>query len=387
VTATSSTLEATGALQILVNLAEKLLRNHPKYIVYLAPICTFLLTVLVGTGHAVYPLFPVIYDVAYKRKIRPERPMAIASVASQMGITASPVAAAAATMIGVAAAAGVEISLVEILRVTIPACFLGMMVAATWSLNRGKDLDKDPVYLKKMEDPGMREYITGDIERDTQSATSKKAKIALTLFLAGILFVIIIAMNSDRILPLAANGKRVPMTSALQFVMFAVGGIILLSTKLNGKQIADTKVFLAGVIAVVMIFGISWMSDTVIENNKPFLLSSISSWTERYPWIFAVALFCISMFLKSQAATLSVLMPLGFMLNIPTNILIGCIPASYAYFFFCFYPSDVACISFDRTGTTHIGKYILNHSFMIPGLIGVSSATVIGLLLSMFVYR
>jgi anaerobic C4-dicarboxylate transporter DcuB len=275
---------------------------------------------------------------------------------------------------------------VEILRVTIPACFLGVMVAATWSLNRGKDLDKDPEYLKKMEDPQMREYIIGDIERETSLATSKNAKVALTLFLVGILAVIIIALNPDKLIPTGLNGKRIPMTEVLQFVMLAVGGIILLSTNLKGKQISDTKVFSAGVIAVIMIFGISWMSETVIENNKPFLLSSISSWTERYPWIFAVALFCISMFLKSQAATLSVLMPLGFMLNIPTNILIGCIPASYAYFFFCFYPSDVACISFDRTGTTHMGKYILNHSFMIPDLIGVFSATVIGLLLSSFVY-
>lgn len=386
VVTTSSTLEATGALNLIVKFAERILRRNPKYIVYLAPISTFTLTMLVGTGHACYPLLPVIYDVAYKQKIRPERPMAIAAVASQLGITASPIAAAAAAMIGVAYANGVHISLIEILRVTIPACFIGMMIAATWSLNRGKDLDKDPVYLTKMEDAKMREYIVGDIE-SAKIENPKAARNSLTLFLLGILAIIVIAMFPDVILPKTEEGKNLPMTSVLQFVMLAVGAIIIFVTRVKPKSISDSKVFNAGMVAVIMIFGIAWLSETVIENNKPYLLSIISGAVEQYPWLFAVAMFCVSAFLKSQAATLLVMMPLGFAMGVPTNVLIGCIPASYAYFFFCFYPSDLATIQFDRTGTTHIGSYILNHSFMIPGLISVISATIIGLLLSLYVYH
>lgn len=385
VVTTSSTLEATGALGMIVDFAEKILRKNPKYIVYLAPISTFSLTMLVGTGHAVYPLFPVIYDVAYKQKIRPERPMAVASIASQMGITASPIAAAAAAMIGVAYAAGVEIRLIDILKVTIPACFIGMMLAATWSLNRGKNLEKDPVYLKKMEDPNMREYIIGNLDRENKD-NSKQAPIALLLFLIGILSIIVIALFPDKILPVGEDGKRIPMTTVLQFVMLAVGAIIVFSTRIKAKTISDTKVFNAGMVAVIMIFGIAWMSETVIKNNETFLLSLISGYVTKQPWTFAVAMFCVSAFLKSQAATILVMMPLGFLLNISTEILIGCMPASYAYFFFCFYPSDLAAINFDRTGTTHVGKYILNHSFMIPGLLGTISATIIALLLSIYVY-
>lgn len=386
VVTTSSTLEATGALNLIVKFAEKILRKNPKYIVYLAPISTFTLTMLCGTGHAVYPLLPVIYDVAYKQGIRPERPMAVASIASQLGITASPIAAAAAAVIGVAYANGVTISLIEILRVTIPACFIGLVLAATWSSNRGLDLDKDPAYLEKMKDEKMREYIVGNLE--SESVTNvKMAKTSLTLFLLGILTIVVIAMFPEAILPKTAEGKNIPMTSVLQFVMLAVGAIIVFTTHVKAKQISDTKVFNAGMVAVIMIFGIAWMSETVIENNKPYLLSLISETVKEHPWMFATAMFCVSAFLKSQAATLLVMMPLGFAMGVPTDILIGCIPASYAYFFFCFYPSDLATINFDRTGTTHVGKYILNHSFMIPGIIAVSSATVIGLLLSMFVYN
>lgn len=385
VVTTSSTLEATGALDLIVSAVERMLRRNPKYIVYLAPISTFLLTMLVGTGHAVYPLFPVIYDVAYKQKIRPERPMAVASVASQMGITASPIAAATAAMIGTALAAGVEIGLIDILRVTIPACFIGMMLSATWSLNRGKDLEKDPAYLKKMDDPQMREYIISR-EPQKEQRSSKQAHTALFLFLSGILLIIVIALFPAQILPVGSDGKPLAMTVVLQFIMLAVGAAILFCTRISGKIISDTKVFNAGMIALVMIFGIAWMSETVIKNNEAYLLSIISLYVENHPWTFSIAMFCISIFLKSQAATILVMMPLGFMLHIPTEILIGCMPASYAYFFFCFYPSDLAAISFDRTGTTHAGKYILNHSFMIPGLIGTIAATIIGLLLAVYVY-
>lgn len=380
----SSTLEATGALGMLVSFAERILRKNPKYIVYLAPLSTFLLTMLVGTGHAVYPLLPVIYDVSFKQKIRPERPMAVASIASQMGITASPIAAATAAMIGVAYKAGITINLIDILLVTAPSCFLGVMLAATWSLNRGKDLYKDPMFLKKMEDPDMKAYIVGDLERSVNIKPSKYAKISLSLFFIGILFIILIALFPDLILP-KNNGKTIPMTSVLQFTMLGVGALIVLITRVKAKSISDTKVFNAGMIAVIMIFGIAWMSETVIKNNETYLLSLISDMVKERPWTFAIAMFCVSMFLKSQAATLLVMMPIGFMLDIPVSILIGCIPASYAYFFFAFYPSDLAAINFDRTGTTHIGKYILNHSFMIPGLIGVISATAIALFLSYYV--
>lgn len=387
VVTTSATLEATGALSLIVRMAEKVLRKNPKYVVYLAPLSTFTLTMLVGTGHAVYPLLPVIYDVSYRQGIRPERPMAVASIASQMGITASPIAAAAAAVIGISAKAGFPIDLLEILRVTIPAGLIGMLTAATWSLNRGKDLDKDPEYLAKMQDPEMRKYIEGSTATTLNEKITKDAKTSLIMFIVAIVSIIFIAIGSKYwpLLP-KDDGKPLNMSVVIQFVMLAAGAIIIFLTKVKPKAISDSKVFNAGMVAVIMIFGIAWMSDTVIEGNKPYIITLISSMVKDHPWTFALAMFVFSAFLKSQAATLTVMIPLAYALGLPNSVIIGCIPASYAYFFFCFYPSDLAAINFDRTGTTHIGKYLLNHSFMIPGLIGVGVSTVIAYILSNYVY-
>ena len=175
------------------------------------------------------------------------------------------------------------------------------------------------------------------------------------------------------------------MSVAIQFMMLSVGAVILLATKIDPKKIVHSNVFIAGMTAVIIIFGIAWLSDTIIGHHKAYLIESVSDIVHAHPWSFAIAMFTASVFLKSQAATLTIMLPLGFSLGIPAPVLIGVLPACYAYFFFPFYPSDLAAISFDRTGTTHIGKYIVNHSFIMPGFIGVITATVIGYSISMMI--
>ncbi|QIR15996.1 anaerobic C4-dicarboxylate transporter [Shewanella aestuarii] len=378
VVAASATLEATGGLKLLVNYAERLLRKHPEHIVFLGPLCTYSLTVLVGTGHSVYPLLPVIYDVAYKKGIRPERPLAIATVASQMGITASPIAAAAAVVIATAVDNNLDIGLVDVLMVTIPSTLIGVLVGSAWSLHRGKDLDKDEVFQARLADPEFKNsLIDEDIEGGQTPESASMAKRGLIVFLLGILSVILIAMFSKQVLP-----DGVKMSVAIQFMMLSVGGIILLATNVSPKKIVHSNVFVAGMTAVIIIFGIAWMSDTIIGHHKTFLVAAVSDIVNVYPWTFAIAMFVVSIFLKSQAAVLTIMLPLGFSLGIPAPVLIGVLPACYAYFFFPFYPSDLAAISFDRTGTTSIGKYVLNHSFIVPGFIGVITATVIGYFIS-----
>ncbi|MDD8060342.1 anaerobic C4-dicarboxylate transporter [Shewanella metallivivens] len=379
VVAASATLEATGGLNLLVKFAEKILRKHPEHIVFLGPLCTYSLTVLVGTGHSVYPLLPVIYDVSYKKGIRPERPLAMATVASQMGITASPIAAAAAVVLATAVDNNLDISLIDVLMVTIPATLAGLLVACTWSLKRGKDLDKDEEFQARLVDKEFRESLIDPQDDDAETPQAQStAKKGLMVFLLGILAVIIVAMFSKQILP-----AGVKMSVAIQFMMLSVGGIILLATNISPKKIATSNVFSAGMTAVIIIFGIAWMSDTIIEHHKSYLVSAVSDIVSVYPWTFAIAMFVSSIFLKSQAAVLTIMLPLGFSLGIPAPVLIGVLPACYAYFFFPFYPSDLAAISFDRTGTTRIGKYVLNHSFIIPGFIGVITATFVGYFLSM----
>ncbi|NCO73165.1 MAG: anaerobic C4-dicarboxylate transporter, partial [Shewanella vesiculosa] len=327
VVAASATLEATGGLKLLVKFAEKLLRKHPEHIVFLGPLCTYSLTVLVGTGHSVYPLLPVIYDVSYKKGIRPERPLAMATVASQMGITASPIAAAAAVVLATAVDNNLDINLLDVLMVTIPATLTGLLVACTWSLKRGKDLDKDEEFQARLTDDEFRESLTDPKADEVQTPQAEStAKKGLTVFLLGIFAVIMVAMFSKQILP-----AGVKMSVAIQFMMLSVGGIILLATNISPKKIVTSNVFTAGMTAVIIIFGIAWMSDTIIEHHKTYLVSAVSDIVSVYPWTFAIAMFVSSIFLKSQAAVLTIMLPLGFSLGIPAPVLIGVLPACYAY--------------------------------------------------------
>jgi len=380
----SASLQIAGGLDLLVQLAERLLRAHPRYVTILAPLCTFFLTMAVGTGHAVYALLPVIADVSLRTGIRPERPMAISSVAAQMGITASPVAAAVTTFMAFALKAGQPISLYDILKITIPAGILGVLAAATWSLNRGLDLDKDPAYQARLRDPDFRKAL--DVSVTTlDKKLPWSAKLSVVLFFSGVLTIVVLALDQDffqlGLLP-RADGKPVAMTTVVQIVMLAFGALILITTRVKAHDIPRSSVFSAGMIAVVCIFGIAWMSDTFVTANKTFLIAQIKSMVEVAPWTFAIAMFAVSAFMKSQAATLAVMIPFGLALGLPMTLMLGLMPASYAYFFFAFYPSDLAAISMDRTGTTHIGKFLLNHSFMVPGFLGGGVATVVAYLLS-----
>jgi anaerobic C4-dicarboxylate transporter DcuB len=375
----SATLQVAGGLDYLVQLTERVLRAHPKRVTILAPLSTFFLTVCVGTGHAVYALLPVIADVSLRTRIRPERPMAISSVASQMGITASPVAAAVTTFLALAAKTSHPVSVFDIVKVTMPAGLVGVLAAAMWSLNRGKDLDADPAFQKRLEDPAFRQAL--DVSVTTlDKKMSVSAKLSVLLFFAGVGTIVLLAMR-PQLLP-AVNGKFVPAITVVQFIMLAFGAFILFVSNVKAADIARSSVFTAGMIAVVSIFGIAWMSDTFVSGNSAFLVSKIKSMVAFAPWTFALAMFAVSAFVKSQAATLTIMMPFGLALGLPTTLLLGILPSSYAYFFFAFYPSDLAAINMDRTGTTHIGKYLLNHSFMIPGLIGVSVSTLTAYLIS-----
>jgi anaerobic C4-dicarboxylate transporter DcuB len=375
----SATLQVAGGLDWLVQKTERLLRAHPKRVTILAPLCTFFLTVCVGTGHAVYSLLPVIADVALKTRIRPERPMAISSVASQMGITASPVAAAVTTFLALAAKTDYPVGLFDIIKVTMPAGIIGVLAAALWSMNRGKELYQDPEFQARLQDPVFRDALEAEVTTLGQ-ALPRTAPLSVALFFGGILTVIILALF-PALLPHWGN-TSLPMTTVVQIVMLSYGAFILFACDVKAADIVRTSVFTAGMTAVVSIFGIAWMSDTFVTANRTFLVAEIKQMVEYAPWTFAIAMFCVSAFVKSQAATLTIMMPFGIALGLPIPLMLGLMPSSYAYFFFAFYPSDLAAINMDRTGTTRIGRFLLNHSFMIPGLIGVSVSTTVGYFLS-----
>ncbi len=366
-------MQAAGGLDFLVKIAEKVLRRHPQYVTILAPLVTYTFTFLAGTGHVAYSVLPVIAEVARETKIRPERPLGIAVIASQQAITASPISAATVALLGLLA--GFDITLFDILKITIPATLIGVLVGAFASMRVGKELVDDPEYQRRL---ASGELDNAHVElNDIKNLFS--AKLSVILFIAAT--VLIVLFGSIPSMRPTFDGRTLGMPSLIEILMLTTAAIILLVTKTSGAKAAQGSVFSAGMQAVIAIFGVAWMGDTFINGNLAQLTGSIESIVTEMPWLFGVALFVMSILLYSQAATVRAIMPLGIALGLNPMLLIALFPAVNGYFFIPNYPTVVAAINFDRTGTTKIGKYILNHSFMMPGMVATVVAIVVGILL------
>ena len=349
---TAGVLQAAGGMDFLIQIAEKILRKHPARITFFAPYATFFLTVLCGTGHVVYTLMPIIADIALKKGIRPEQPVAVASVASQVGITCSPIAAAVVSFVTLASDNQFSVSIMQILSVTIPSCMIGLFFAALWSNQRGLDLDKDPEYLARLNDPETKEFMFGETATVLGKVLPKSAKNSVYIFLAALGFIGLFA-TVPSLLPVF-KGKPLNMNLVIQIVMLCTGGIILLTSKIHPKKIVAGSVWQAGMVAVVAIYGIAWLSDTYFAAHLTQMKDSINASVQLFPWAFALALFGVSVLINTQGGTVLALMPLGFSLGIPVAVLVGILPSVYGYFFIPNYPSDIAAMKFDRSGTTKI---------------------------------
>ena len=367
-------------------IAEKFLRSHPERITFFAPLCTFFLTVLVGTGHVVYTLMPIIADISLKKGIRPERPCAVASVASQVGITCSPIAAAVVAFVTITNEKVPEVGLTipQILMITIPACLCGIMAAAFYSSKRGLDLDKDPKYQERLKDPELREYVFGSTATTLDKKIPATAKASVHMFLAALAIIVVLA-SFEQLLP-HYDGKQLKMNLVIQIVMLTVAGLMILLCKAEPKKVVSGSVWQAGMVAVVAIYGIAWLSDTYFVAYKGEMMTAMKDIVNAYPWAIAFVLFAVSVLINTQGGVVLAIMPLAYDLGIPWYVLLGIFPSVYGYFFIPNYPSDIATVNFDRSGTTVIGKYLLNHSFMAPGLISVIVSTIIGYLLANIVY-
>lgn len=382
----AAVLQTAGGLNVMMRFAEKILRRHPDKITLLAPLTTWTLTVMCGTGHVVYTMFPIIYDIAIKKGIRPERPMAVASIASQIGICASPVSVAVVSMVAIMSKAkGLDhpISLIELLSVGMPATLCGVIAAALWSMHRGKDLDQDPEFQAKLKDPEQKKYIYGESSTLLDKVFPKESYWATWIFFAAIATVVLLgAFPSLRpILGEVGKSKPLSMNLAIQIMMLSAGAIILMLCKVRPQEIPNGTVFKAGMVAVISIFGVAWMADTVFDAHFELLRNSLAGVVATQPWTYAIVLFIVSKLVNSQAAALAAIAPLGVSLGVDPKVMIAFLPACYGYFILPTYASDLACIGFDRSGTTRIGKFVINHSFIIPGLIGVSTGCLVGWLL------
>ena len=451
-------MQASGGMDWLIQIAEKMLRKHPDRITFLAPLCTFFLTVLVGTGHVVYTLMPIICDIALKKGIRPERPCGVASIASQVGITCSPIAAAVVSFVAISNANGFDITIPQVLMVSIPACICGLMAAAAASYKRGKDLDKDPAFQAKIKDPAQYSYIYGSNATTLDKKISADSKRAVYIFFGALLVIVTISIASvfkvnllpsypktlavdnaksvkfvatsidtARVVTTTENGEQIhkqdtvtiaispaaeldmttdqlvkagvvvdkatkkqdkplAMNLVIQIVMICAAALMIIFCKASPKKAVAGAVWQSGMVAVVAIYGIAWLANTYFDNYMDEMKMMLSGMVTAYPWAIAFAFFLVSVLINSQGAVVVTMLPLAYALGIPGPVLLGVLPSVYGYFFIPNYPSDIATVNFDRSGTTVIGKYLLNHSFMMPGLICVITSTIVAYLITTIFY-
>ena len=478
VVVTSATLQASGGLDVMLQIAEKLLRKNPRYVSILAPFVTCTLTILCGTGHVVYTMLPIIYDIAIKNDIRPERPMAASSIASQMGIIASPVSVAVVTLTAFLVNAQNHLAgfdgYLDLLKITVPSTLCGVLAIGIFSWFRGKDLDKDQEFQEKLKDPEFKKYVYGDSASLLDKKLPQSSWNAMWIFFGAILVVALLGyfkelrpsfeksspaqvvevlsgdkpvksfnVKDGKILAVAKDGqvaldvkdnktkaktaydsveiyddkgtltqtvvlqdnnvvitagdktetienatiglkdtvkKKVTlgMVHVIQIFMLLAGSLIIIFTKTDAGKISKNEIFRSGMIALVAVFGISWMAETMFTVHTPMMKAALGDVVKAHPWTYAVMLLLISKFVNSQAAALVAFVPLALGIGVDPAIILAFAAACYGYYILPTYPSDLAAIQFDRSGTTHIGKFVINHSFILPGLIGVITSCIFG---------
>ncbi len=447
----SATLQASGGLDVMLQIAERILRKNPKFLTILAPFITCFLTILCGTGHVVYTIMPIIYDIAIKNNIRPERPMAAASISSQMGVIASPVSVAVVSLTAFLLAADHKLAgfdgYISLLQITIPSTLFGVLCVGIFSWFRGKDLDKDEEFQAKLKDSEFKKYVYGDSKTLLDEKLPLSNWFAMWIFLGAIALVALVgaidsikpnwgqkvayqAQIQDSNIKWTPNGENkgivdlkslgfdqkskngeiskfklavekgdiqvlpqkdqmgkpnldyISMVNVIQAFMLLAGALIIIFTNTDAKKIGNNEIFKSGMIALVAVFGISWMADTMFAVHTPMMKEALGGIVKEHPWTYAIMLLLISKFVNSQAAALAAFVPLALGIGVEPGIIVAFAAACYGYYILPTYPSDLATIQFDRTGTTHIGKFVINHSFIIPGLLGVFSSCVAGYFLA-----
>lgn len=379
----AAALQAAGGLDYLVGIAAKFLKNHPDKITYYGPLTTWLFCLVAGTAHTSYSLLPIISEIATARKIRPERPLSVATIAASLGITGSPVSAATAALISADLLGGRGIELSHILIVCIPASLVAILVASFVQNRVGKNLDQDPEYQRRVQEGIINPEHDSQLLEQMISQPSPYAKYSVIAFLSGVALIVLFGFfPSLRPHFDTADGQVVlSMSQTIEIIMMSIAALILIVGRANVKDAVKGNVFSAGMNAMVSIFGIAWMGDTYFSGNMAFYQEHISGIVTSYPVLFAVALFIMSIMLFSQAATVRTLYPLGIGLGLNPLLLVALFPAVNGYFFFPNYPTEVAAINFDRTGSTTAGTWLLNHSFQLAGFITTFVSIGIGLLI------
>jgi len=383
----AATMQAAGGLDYLVVIADRALRIWPAGITIVAPIVAYVFTLAAGTGHIVYALLPVIAEVSRSAGVRPERPLSISTIASQQAITASPISAATVALLGLLAPSGVQLH--QILLVCIPATLLGSLLGALAVMWKGPELKDDPDYQERLA-KGLIAAPASTVKLEGASLMRARGSVVVFL-LAAVLVVVLGLFPSLRPSYTVLSGsqesvEQLQMAPAIMMLMLAAAGINMLVFKASAVASVKGSIMNAGMVALISIAGLGWLGSSFFEGNRQLIIGSISGVVQLHPWVFAIGLFALSILLSSQAATVVTLMPVGVALGLGAPAMIAMFPAVNGYFFLPTYATLLAAISFDQTGTTKIGKYVLNHSFMVPGMVATVSSVLIGFVLARVVF-
>jgi anaerobic C4-dicarboxylate transporter DcuA/anaerobic C4-dicarboxylate transporter DcuB len=376
-------MQVAGGVDWLVTVADKVIRTRPKQVTTISPLTTYTFTIGAGTGNIYYSLLPVIEEVSFENDVRPERPLGISPVASQMGITSSPVSSAMAAMVGLMAPLGFEIQ--NILSIVIPASLVGIIIAALVQTRVGKDLEDDPEYLRRLE--------AGEVEAPHAAVIDaedlpKAAKTSALIFLAGVVSIVLFGLFEGLRPPKMGFRDLEPMSMTLliQIIMFTIAVIILIVTKADVTKIGKSQIFGSGMVAIVALFGVAWMANTFIEAHEEAIVNALDGLAETSVLFIALALFLMAALTTSQTSTTLAIIPIGIALGIPPQYLVAMWPAVIGIYLLPANGGQIATVQFDRTGTTRIGKYVFNHSFLLPMLIAGTVAVAVGMVLATLFY-
>jgi anaerobic C4-dicarboxylate transporter DcuA len=379
----AATMQAAGGLDYLVLVADRALRIWPAGITLIAPLVTYVFTLASGTGHIVYALLPVIAEVSRNAGVRPERPLSIATIASQQAITASPISAATVALLGLLSPAGIRLE--TILLISIPSTLAGSLLGALSVMWKGPELKDDPIYQDRLANGQIEAPRSAVVLEGTEL---KRARGSVIAFLAAALLVVVLGLfpSLRPTYSITTGGsesvEQLEMAPAIMILMLAAAGFNMLLFRASPAKALKGSIMNAGMVALISIAGLGWLGSSFFEGNRGLIIAIISGTIQQHPWVFAVGLFALSVLLASQAATVVTLFPVGIALGLHAPQLIAAFPAVNGYFFLPTYATLLAAISFDQTGTTRIGKYILNHSFMLPGIVATVSSVCIGFLLA-----
>lgn len=369
VIAAIAAMQVAGGMDYLVSLAEKLLRKNPKYITFLAPVVTYFMTLFAGTGHTAFSTMPVIAEVAKGQGIRPSRPLSIAVVASQIAITASPISAAVVFTAGLLEPVGV--SYLMLLAICIPTTFVAVMLTSIISNFLGCELKDDPVYKDRLAKGLVSNAVAEKI------VIKPGAKLSVLLFLIGIVAVMLYATAISKSAGLIAN-PILGRDDAIVVFMLTIATMICVLCKINTGDILNAGTFKSGMSACICVLGVAWLGDTFVQAHINEIKEVSGSLLQEHSWLLAIILFFAATLLYSQAATAKALLPAALAIGVSPVGIVASFAAVSALFVLPTYPTLIAAVQMDDTGSTRIGKYVFNHPFLIPGVVAIALSVLFG---------